>query len=321
MLSKAKSKEQSEAESFEKYLTDKGFGKNTILDYTLFIEKKFKPYLNASANKDLSSFSSIESIERKEPIELIEPIVEPIDHETLMGYIRYRKGQGTGPKTINMELKKISYYLDFKALPNVAEPIRVKGVQRRIPHDLFTQKQLDHIYQNFPESKSPWTHKKTLRIYHLILGLRIYQGLQEQELAKLEIHHLQLDKGKIYVPSTKRANKRILDLKPFQILPLHEYLLTDRKSLNDKIEGNYLFHKKRLIRGMSRIKAMIKRYEPRLTNMAQIRASTITNWLKHYNLREVQYMAGHKYVSSTERYRMDTLEDLQQELEKYHPLK
>jgi integrase/recombinase XerD len=55
--------------------------------------------------------------------------------------------------------------------------------------------------------------------------------------------------------------------------------------------------------------------------MAQIRASTITNWLKHYNLREVQYMAGHKYVSSTERYRMDTLEDLQKELEKYHPLK
>lgn len=115
----------------------------------------------------------------------------------------------------------------------------------------------------------------------------------------LEIHHLQLDKGKIYVPFTKRANKRILDLKPFQILPLHEYLLTDRKSLIDKIEGDYLFHKKRLIRSMSRIKAMINRYEPRLTKMAQIRASTITNWLKRYNLREVQYMTGHKYVSST----------------------
>jgi len=110
---------------------------------------------------------------------------------------------------------------------------------------------------------------------------------------------------------------------------LHEYLLTERKSLNDEIEGGYLFHKKRLIRGMSRIKKMINRsrlkcgtsYEPRLNNMAQIRASVITNWLQHYNLREVQYMAGHKYVSSTERYRTDNLEDLQKELEKYHPLK
>jgi len=237
-----------------------------------------------------------------------------------MQYIRHRKTEGVGAKTINLELKKISYYLDFKGLPNVAEPIRVKGVQRRIPHDLFTEKQLDTIYQKFPESKNYWTHENTLKTYHLILGLRIYQGLQEQEMSRLEIGHLQLDKGKIYVPSTKRTNKRILDLKPFQILPLHEYLFTERKSLNDEIEGDYLFHKKRLIRGMPRIKKMVNRYEPGLKSMAQIRASVITNWLKHHNLRETQYMAGHKYVSSTERYRTDNLEGLQKELEKYHPL-
>jgi len=155
----------------------------------------------------------------------------------------------------------------------------------------------------------------------LILGLKIYQGLQGQELSKLETGHLQLDKGKVYVPSTKRANKRILDLKPFQILPLHEYLLTERLSLNEEIEGNYLFHPKRLKRGLPRIKNMINRYEPRLKSLLQIRSSVITNWLQHYNLREVQYMAGHRFVSSTERYRTDNLEDLQKELEKYHPLK
>ena len=283
--------------TFKQWLIDKGFGKNTANDYSCFIEKKFKLFLH-----ELSLS------------------IEIVEHETLMQYIRNRKAEGVGAKTINLELKKISYYLDFKELSNVAEPIRVKGVQRRIPHDLFTEKQLDNIYQKFPESKNYWTHENTLKTYHLILGLRIYQGLQEQELAKLEINHLQLDKGKVYVPSTKRTNKRILDLKPFQILPLHEYLLTERKSLNEEIEGNYLFHKKRLIRGMSRIKKMINRYEPRLNNMAQIRASVITNWLQHYNLREVQYMAGHKYVSSTERYRTDNLEDLQKELAKYHPL-
>ena len=283
---------------FKQWLINKGFGINTANDYSKFIEKKFKLYLHEN-----------------------QLIIDHLEHEILMQYIRYRKSQGVQAKTINLELKKISHFLEFKGLPNIAEPIRLKGIQRRIPHDLFTEKQLDSIYQNFPESKNPWTHETTLKTYHLILGLRIYQGLQEQELAKLEIHHLQLDKGKIYVPSTKRTNKRVLDLKPFQILPLHEYLLTERKLLNEEIEGNNLFHKKRLIRGMSRIKAMINRYEPKLTNMAQIRASTITGWLKHYNLREVQYMAGHKYVSSTERYRMDTLEDLQKELEKYHPLK
>ncbi|WP_016776592.1 hypothetical protein [Anaerophaga thermohalophila] len=66
---------------------------------------------------------------------------------------------------------------------------------------------------------------------------------------------------------------------------------------------------------------MINRYEPRLKSMPQIRASVITNWLKHHNLCEVLYMAGHKNLNFTERYRTDNLKDLQKELEKYHPLK
>lgn len=284
--------------TFKEWLIDKGFAVNTATDYSCFIEKKLNSWLL------LSSFS-----------------IEKFENEQLMQYIRYRKGQNIQAKTINLDLKKISYYLDFKELPNIAEPIRLKWVQRRIPHDLFSEKQLSDIYNKFPESKNAWTHENTLKTYHLILGLRIYQGLQQQELTKLETRHLQLDKGKIYVPSTKRTNKRILDLKPFQILPFHEYLLTERKSLNEEIEGSYLFHKKRLIRGMSRIKAMINRYQPKLKRMTQIRASVITDWLQHHNLREVQYMAGHKYVSSTERYRTDNLEDLQKELAKYHPLK
>jgi len=292
--------------NFKGWLINKGFGINTANDYNKFIEKKFKLYLHEN-----------------------HVVIENLEHENLMQYIRYRKSQGVQAKTINLELKKVSYFLEFKGAPNIAEPIRLKGIQRRVPHDLFTEKQLNEIYNKFPDSKNHWTHENTLKTYHLILGLRIYQGLQEQELAKLETGHLQLDKGKIYVPSTKRTNKRVLDLKPFQVLPLHEYLLTERKSLNEEIEGNYLFHTKRLIRGMSRIKRMINRsrpkcgtgYEPRLNSMVQIRASVITNWLKHHNLREVQYMAGHKYVSSTERYRTDNLEDLQKELEKYHPLK
>ena len=32
-------------------------------------------------------------------------------------------------------------------------------------------------------------------------------------------------------------------------------------------------------------------------------------------------MAGHKYVSSTERYQLNNLDSLQKALEKYHPLK
>jgi site-specific recombinase XerD len=64
----------------------------------------------------------------------------------------------------------------------------------------------------------------------------------------------------------------------------------------------------------------IRKTNPEIQNPKQIRASAITNWLKNYNLRQVQYMAGHKYVSSTERYQLNNLDNLQSKLEKYHPL-
>jgi integrase/recombinase XerD len=48
--------------------------------------------------------------------------------------------------------------------------------------------------------------------------------------------------------------------------------------------------------------------------------SVITNWLKKHSLRETQYLAGHKYVSSTARYQTTNLDDLQQALKDHHPL-
>jgi len=44
------------------------------------------------------------------------------------------------------------------------------------------------------------------------------------------------------------------------------------------------------------------------------------HWLKVNNLRQVQYLAGHKYVSSTQRYQLTTLDDLKGELQKHHPM-
>ena len=53
----------------------------------------------------------------------------------------------------------------------------------------------------------------------------------------------------------------------------------------------------------------------------QIRISVIMNWLKTNNIRQVQYMAGHKSIRSTEMYRNQDLTDLTKQLELFHPLK
>ncbi len=65
----------------------------------------------------------------------------------------------------------------------------------------------------------------------------------------------------------------------------------------------------------------IRKYAPQVKSVKQLRASVITHWLGKNNMREVQYMAGHKYVSSTELYQQTKLEDLQKDVNSFHPLK
>jgi site-specific recombinase XerD len=64
----------------------------------------------------------------------------------------------------------------------------------------------------------------------------------------------------------------------------------------------------------------IQKLNPVILYPKQIRASVIVHWLKNHNLWQVQYMAGHKYVSGTERYHLNNLDELQSKLEKLHPL-
>jgi integrase/recombinase XerD len=64
----------------------------------------------------------------------------------------------------------------------------------------------------------------------------------------------------------------------------------------------------------------LRRTNPKLINAQQIRQRVITLWLKTKDLRTTQYMAGHRYVSSTERYQVNNLDELYKQLELYHPL-
>jgi len=45
----------------------------------------------------------------------------------------------------------------------------------------------------------------------------------------------------------------------------------------------------------------------------------IRHWLKQFNLRQVQYFAGHRFVSSTEAYLVNNTEDLQKDIDEFYP--
>lgn len=64
----------------------------------------------------------------------------------------------------------------------------------------------------------------------------------------------------------------------------------------------------------------LKHYNSKVESIKQIRASVITNWLKNNNVRRVQFLAGHKRIMSTEFYKKDHIEKLQNMIDKFHPL-
>jgi len=64
----------------------------------------------------------------------------------------------------------------------------------------------------------------------------------------------------------------------------------------------------------------LRRLNPRIINTAQLRRSSIAHWLKQDNLRQGQYLAGHKYVSPTQGYQSTTLDDPKGELQGYRPM-
>ncbi|HVZ96271.1 MAG TPA: site-specific integrase, partial [Chitinophagaceae bacterium] len=200
---------------------------------------------------------------------------------------------------------------------NPAACVFIKGIVRKLPNNLLSFEELEELYKQYQIQLNVDRSKK------IMLSLLIYQGLTVDEVIRLEAVHIKLKEGKIFIKGTKRTNERWLSLQAVQVVDLQQYI-----SENKFKDGALLqLQKKNILseRNISnQVKYMfnqLKQLNPKMINAMQIRNSVITHWLRHHHLRQVQYMAGHKYVSSTQRYQVNNLEDLQNELQQHHPMK
>jgi len=151
-------------------------------------------------------------------------------------------------------------------------------------------------------------------------------------VAKLKLTDLKLKEGKLYIAGSRKSNERTLELKSNQIIELMEYQYTTRNELltYQPAATNRLFlsvptagQQKATGEGNLQIwKSLtkeVKEHNPEFINFKQVRTSVITHWLKQHNLRQVQYMAGHRYVSTTEGYLINQTEDLQADIDQFYP--
>jgi integrase/recombinase XerD len=255
-----------------------------------------------------------------------------ITYNHALKFIDSERERGISRQSIIREINSIRIYFDYllesgTITQNIIKRIRIRQSGKKVLPEILSTLQLEKIYQDFlnlPE----WSHgTATTKLLHhrntVIMGLMIYQGMDSGEIGRLETGHINLSEGKIYIPSGKKSNSRTLRLQASQILPLKTYLEGTRPALLEKreLQSTYLFPSKKSSDMICKIVEAVKRIHPEIKDSRQIRASVIMNWLKTNNIRQVQYMAGHKSIRSTESYRGQDLTDLTKQLELFHPLK
>ncbi|MBG6130725.1 MULTISPECIES: tyrosine-type recombinase/integrase [unclassified Aquimarina] len=256
---------------------------------------------------------------------------ESIDYKTCLQYIKYLQRKKVSKRTVSLQLGCIKKYLDYLVthhyrISNPIEDTIIKGVKRVINYTLLTPDELEDLYYSYQtDTYLEEYHKYTAKRDKMIIGLLVYQGLATKDFTTLKLEHLQIHKGKLYIPSSKKSNARELELKPWQIMECMEYVNEVRDILIQRLK-NYT-HTEQLFPSGDRFIIMdavikkIRKYNQKVKNAKQIRASVITNWLQQHNLRKVQYMAGHRYISSTERYLTDDLENLHEIVNNFHPIR
>ena len=254
--------------------------------------------------------------------------VEQSTYNEVISYVQYLKNKGLQQRSIQQSVNSLKHY--FKWLikrqlrsDNPTSNVNIKGIKRRKLHNVLSKQELEKLYNDFKNIKTESLAKKRNEI---IVSLLVYQGLNSKELGRLKVTDLKLREGKIYIGSTRNSNERHLKLEAHQILDIMEYQLRTREEIlkEAKKQTDLLFmsfgKSAKFHNVIHKLLPQLKRLNRNIKSVNQIRTSVITAWLKSYNLREVQYMSGHRYVSSTEAYLINDLEDLQEDINKYHPI-
>jgi site-specific recombinase XerD len=269
-----------------------------------------------------------------------ENIPEPaaMTYNDLMGYVQTCQKRGVSQKVIAHYIIDVRKLYDFfisedMAKDNPAAFIKLRGIKRSVYHHILSPQELQQLYRECP-TVIPYNtgknlppqerHQLSRQRNKVMVGLLVNQGLRVEELKALTVQDLQLREGHITVQSQRRTAQRILPLEPFQVYELMDYLHVTRKAFTEACgPSNRLFlqwgNGEHFYNATGQILLRLRKINAAVKNLDHVRASVITHWVKIYDLRKAQYLAGHRYVSSTEAYKQQLLDELQADVKKFHP--
>lgn len=242
-----------------------------------------------------------------------------INYTEILLYVQELKSRSLSTSTINIQLNSIRKYYEYlKHIDliekNPAKKVFIKGGVKKIVHNPLTYIELESLYNEFSKLREyrESRHKAVHERNTIIVGLMIWQAVHSGELDKIKINDVNLNEGQIYIPGTARSNGRKLKLESKQIITLHKYIT----ETNFDTEKLFPIHPHNT---MQQISSELKGISQSVKNAGHIRASVILHWLRVYDKRTVQYMLGHRWISSTEHYEVQELTGLTDFLKQHHP--
>jgi len=299
---------------------------NPLDDFKNYLLKR--GYSNSSAQSYVSSVDAF--YQWAEHVGVADPVFAT--YADMLDYLKHLREKDVTSRTAQGYFIALGHYFDYlvhcqKTTTNPVRYLKIKTDQARTLYPILSRPQLEALYTNFENkpirATKPSAIASTFR-RKITVGFMVYQGLDTHALAQLTTEDLNLDKGTIHIPATRSHNERTLTLQSAQIMELYRYqaeirsqllahFATDTNKLLVHGYTNYRDAHRRLIQ-------RVKKQDTSIRSAQQIKASVITHWLRAYNLREVQYMAGHRNVISTEAYLRNDTEGLQLDIDRFHPL-
>jgi site-specific recombinase XerD len=269
----------------------------------------------------LKTITRLSQWTEKENIEL-----NTITYNELLGYVSHCKKQGHKQRTIQVTIGQLKHYYNFlmsekEITDNPCTNIHIQGIKRKTLYELFTPEELESFYKQYQP-----TNTITRQRDKIILGLIIYQALRSTEIENLTPQDIKTREGKIHIQGSRKSNERTLKLETFQVFDLMDYINETRKQIltikgkNSKQLFISTGSSEQLGNTLQKLAKELQAQNSKIKDIKQLRASVITNWLKVYNTRKVQVMAGHRYISSTEAYKENNMDVLKDDINKYHPI-
>lgn len=296
----------------------------------------FREYLEQKNLAERGIYRRIRLVERW--LKYLPKSVEKTSYQDLLNYIEKLQREEKTISHINAVLLGVSDYYNYKQLPNLAINTRLKGATTKTLPNPLSRKELEQIYQSFEGDE----------LEQVVLGLMIYQGLEQSDFITIETKDIDLSKGTIYIPSRKERQSRRLQLEAHQIMQLNNFLFST-ESMNERTSKEAKYgsassertakadgrdkafspfidnpnHFNYLLRKLSKkLKHQIKeKLDIDIIKLSHLRQSRIAIWVKEEGIRQGQYKAGFRRVLSAEKYLRADLSNLRDQIKKHHPFK